>query len=231
MKPHLASLSRQYQAALLKHLQGRESCAATANWLARRAIALRVATLDLARIHEGAVAGLPSARGTDRAARRLKNFFNEVNARMLDKQGRDGHSVADLHRLKTALIRRTTQLAAANRELELGIVRRRKVEAALKKSERHDSRLLAASLHIQQGLRKLTHKLLRAQEGKRKVTSAKLRDDVAQSLLGVNVHLFSLKKQASAKSRRIASEIASTQRLVSRSKTSIRRAARSDITA
>ena len=64
------------------------------------------------------------------------------------------------------------------------------------------TRLLRESRRPQDHLRHLTHQILSAQETDRKKISRKLQDEVAQTLLGINVRLLTLKKEASANTRR-----------------------------
>ena len=122
--------------------------------------------------------------------------------------------------------RRTLELAVTNRQLKRGVVRRKSVEAALKKSGEHYARLLKDSLQLQEGLRQLTHQVLAAQEEERKKISLELQDEVAQTLLGINVRLLSLKQEARSNTQGLKKEIASTQRLVAKSARSVRRVAR-----
>jgi signal transduction histidine kinase len=131
-----------------------------------------------------------------------------------------------LKRLNETLSRRTLELAATNRQLQRGVVRRKKVEAALKKSGEHYSKLLKNSLQLQAGLRQLTHQVLAAQEEERKKISIELQDEIAQTLLGINVGLVSLKREARSNTRGLKNEIVSTQRLVTKSAKSVRRVAR-----
>ncbi len=105
-------------------------------------------------------------------------------------------------------------LAASNRSLKQGIAQRKTVEEALKKSEEHDKALLEESLALQEHLRHLTHQILTAQEAERMKISHDLRDEIAQTLLGINVRLLTLKKAAKGKTASLKKEIAKTRRLV-----------------
>ena len=61
METKSASLSRRYQAALLRHLkQGPRVGLRSADGLGRRALAIGLETLDLAKIHEQALVALMS---------------------------------------------------------------------------------------------------------------------------------------------------------------------------
>jgi len=72
----------------------------------------------------------------------------------------------------------------------------------------------------------LTHEVLTAQEDERKEISRELQDEIAQTLLGINVRLLSLKQEARTNTKGLKNEIASTQKLVLESAKSVRRVAR-----
>jgi signal transduction histidine kinase len=85
---------------------------------------------------------------------------------------------------------------------------------------------LKESLQLQMRLRRLTHQVLVAQENERTKISYKLRDEVAQNLLSINVQLLLLKQIARGKTKGLKNEIACAQRLVVESARSVRRLAR-----
>jgi signal transduction histidine kinase len=227
MKQKLIGLSRRYTTALGKHLkQGPRASMQPALGLGRRAVVLGLETLQLARIHEQAVAKLELSKRKDGFIKRAEIFFTEANTPIVETHRAARQSKIQLVRLNETLSRRTLALAATNRLLRRGIVRRKTVEAALKKSGEHYGRLLKDSLHLQDGLRQLTHQVLAAQEEDRRKISVELQDEIAQTLLGINVRLVSLKQEARTNTRGLKNEIASTQRLVVKSAKSVRRAAR-----
>ena len=78
-------------------------------------------------------------------------------------------------------------------------------------------KVLKASLQLQKQLRQLTHQVLVTQEDERGKLSHELRDEVAQTLLGINVRLLLLKQAARSQAKGLKNEIASTQRLLVRS--------------
>lgn len=117
-------------------------------------------------------------------------------------------------------------LAASTRSLKQGIAQRKTVEKALKKSREHYKLLLEESLALGDHLRRLTHQILTAQEAERKKISRGLRDEIAQTLLGINVRLLTLKKAAKGKTASLKKEIANAQRLVQESVRSINQFAR-----
>lgn len=227
MKQKLNGLSQRYLTALRKHLQpGRRESFQPALRLGRQAVADGLETLDLARIHEQALATLELSRGGNGRLKRAEIFFNEVLTPIVETHRAARQSKIELHRLNETLGRRTAELAATNRQLQRGIVRRKSVEAVLRRSSARYRKLLKDSLHLQEGLRQLTHKVLTAQEVERRKISRELQDEIAQTLLGINVRLLTLKKEARNNTWGLKNEIASTQRLVVKSARSVRRVAR-----
>jgi len=220
-------LSARYLAALRKHLKpGVRASLQPALKLGRQAVALGLETLELARIHERTLVTLELSNGKNGLARRAEIFFTEAITPIVETHRAARQNKMDLNRLNQALNRRTVDLAATNVHLKRGIIRRKRVEAALKKSGEHYASLLKESLQLQEGLRQLTHQVLSAQEDERRKISRELQNEVAQTLLGINVRLLSLKQESRSNTRGLKNEIASTQRLVVKSARSVRRAAR-----
>jgi signal transduction histidine kinase len=231
MKQKTILLSQRYVAALGKHLkQGPQASLEPALGLGRETVAMGLETLDLARIHEQALGihMLPawSSRMRTVMTRRAGLFFTEANTAIEETHRAALQTKVQLSRLKESLGQRTEELAATNRQLKRGIIQRKNVEAALKQNGEHYSRLLKESLQLQKGLRQLTHQVLAAQENERRNISRELQDEIAQTLLGINVRLLSLKQEGRGNTRGLKNEIASTQRLVVKSARSVRRVAR-----
>jgi two-component system sensor histidine kinase DegS len=227
MKQIRNGLSHRYLAALRKHLQqGSRADLRPALRLGRQAVVLGLETLELARIHEQAVAALERSLPKDGIVKRSEVFFAEALTPIVETHRAARHSKLELIRLNETLHRRTLELAASNRQLQSGILRRKTVESALKSSGEHYARLLRESLQLQEGLRQLTHQVLTSQEEDRKKISLELQNEIAQTLLGINVRLFSLKQEARNNTSGLRKEIASTQRLVASSARSVRRVAR-----
>ena len=227
MKRNLTALSRRYVTALRKHLkQGPRAGLQPAHDLGCQAAALNLETLDVARIHDGALAALEISSSRDGLIKRAEIFFNETIT-PIEETHRAALKVNDrLNRLNQTLGRRTVDLAASNRSLKQGIIQRKTAEQALKRSGEHSRKLLKESRRLQKHLQRLTHQLLAAQEDKRKKISRDLHDEIAQTLLGINVRLLTLKKEAAINASGLKKEIASTQRLVDKSVKSIKRFAR-----
>jgi len=227
MKQEIIRLSQRYVTALGEHLeQGPRGSFLPALRLGRRAVALGLETLDLARIHEQAVTALELASKRDGFIGRAQIFFTEAITPIEETHLAARKAETHLHQLTETLGRRTGELAAANGQLRRSVVRRKAVETALKKSGERYAKLLKDSLQLQEGLRQLTHQVLTAQENERHEISHELQDEIAQTLLGINVRLVSLKQESRSNTGRLKNEIANTQQLVAKSAQSVRQAAR-----
>ena len=124
--------------------------------------------------------------------------------------------VTELKRAKEAQ-RRVEELIVTNRQLEREVLRREASERALRKSERHQVRLLQESGRFQEQLRSLSHQILSAQEQERKTISRELHDVIAQTLTGINIQLTKLRTEAGANAPTLEKNISLTQQLVEKS--------------
>ena len=227
MKQNTIPLSQQYVTTLEQHLkQGPRASLLPALKLGRRAVALGLETLDLARIHERALATLELSNTKNSLTKLAGIFFTEANASIEETHRAARQSKVDLSKVMVTLGRRTKELAASNRRLQKGVVRRKIMEDEFAKRGRHHQKSLEESLDLQKRLRRLTHQVLAAQEDERKKISRELQDEIAQTLLGINVRLLCLKQEARNNSNGFKNTIASTQRLVANSARSVRQAGR-----
>ncbi len=232
MARKLNGLAQRYVAALRKHLkQGPQvKTLQSAQGLGRRAMVLGLETLDLARFHEQALISLvlPAySPGTREAmVRRAGKFFAEAITPIEKIHHTAREANASLNQMIQTLNQRSLDLAASNEQLKQEIIQRKSVEASLKKSEQHYSRLLEQSRHMQEQLRLLSRQLLSAQEEERKMISRELHDQIAQTLTGINIRLASLKTEATVNTKGLQKKITSTQRLVEKSVDIVHRFAR-----
>jgi len=227
MKQKLIRLSERYLTALQKHLErGPQASLKPALALGREATLLGVETLGLARMHEQALASLGLSSVKNAFTKLAGIFFNEANTPIEATHRAAQQGKAHLGRLEATLGRRTEALATSKRQLRRDIARRRGMETAFAKSGKRRDKTLEESLELQSRLRQLTHKVLAAQEDERKKISQELHDEIAQTLLGINVRLLSLKQGDRDNTKYIKNEIASTQRLIVKSARSVRRFAR-----
>lgn len=129
-------------------------------------------------------------------------------------------------RLKLRLKAGVSRFDALRLQLRGESNKRREVESALKKSEKHHILLLNQSRQMQEHLRHLTRKILTAQEDERREISRELHDEIAQTLTGINVRLANLKREAAVNTKGLHGKIAGTQRLVQKSVKIVHRFAR-----
>jgi signal transduction histidine kinase len=227
MKQNLIKLSDHYAGALEKLLkQGPQGNLSPALRLGRQAVDLGLETLDLARMHEEALVKLQLAGMKNAFTKLAGKFFTEANTAIEETHRAARQSKLDLGKLMNMLQRRTQQLATSNLRLQRGVVRRKLMENDFAKRGKHHHKSLEESLELQTRLRQLTHQVLAAQEDERRRISRELQDEIAQTLLGINVRLLSLKIEARNNSKGLKSTIANTQRLVTKSARSVREVGR-----
>jgi signal transduction histidine kinase len=227
MKQKFIRLSQGYVTALRTHLkQGPRASLQPALELGRQAVALGLETLELARIHEQALATLETSKNKNRLIQRAEIFFIEAIIPIVETHRAARQSKIQLGRLNASLSKRTAQLAVTNRQLQRGVARRKVMDATAVKSGKCHHQCLKESLQLQTRLRQLTHRVLMAQENERHKISHELQDEIAQTLLGINVRLLAMKQKARSSTKGLKNEIASTQRLVVNSAKSVRRFAR-----
>jgi signal transduction histidine kinase len=227
MKQKLIRLSQHYCAALARHLtQGPRASLAPALRLGRRAAALGLETLALAGIHEQALARLKLSSSKSVPTRRARRFFTEASSAIEATHRSVRQAKVNLEKVMSTLGRRTEELADSHRQLKKGVVRRKAMEVDFAKRGKRHRKRLAESLETRLRLRRLTHGVLAAQEDERKKISHQLQDEIAQTLLGINVRLLCLKQEARTSTVGFKNTIASTQKLVAKSAKSVRQAGR-----
>ena len=222
MSNQRADLSRLYHAALLLHLkQGSATSVEPAQAIGHYAVDHGLETLDIARIHEIAVASLILPNYTSETSGvlmgRAAAFFAEVLV-PIEKTHR-GASEANIHlnQIVKALGQRTLELADSVKELKLEILQRRAAEDALKASELTTSQLLLKSLEMQEELRRLSRQLLSIQEEERRRISRELHDVIAQTLVGINIHISALALETSEELGSLQERINNTHSMVEKS--------------
>jgi two-component system sensor histidine kinase DegS len=226
MKQNSAGLSQRYVMALRKYLKpGPRVSLQPALRLGCQAVALGLETLELARIHEQALTALKLFKSKNGLTKRAEIFFIQVISPIAENH-HTAQNKNELKRLKGRLRRRTTELAISKRQLQRNGVRHKIMEVAAEKKEMCHDKCLKESLELQKHLRQLTHQVLTAQEDERKKISCVLQDEIAQTLLGINVRLLSLKQENRSNTNGLRNEIASAQRLVAKSAKFVRTFAR-----
>ena len=125
-------------------------------------------------------------------------FFNNITERTLAETAR----------------RRLEVLTASNLKLKMEIVRRQVIQEALRKTRHEQSQLLRQSRLQQKEMRDLSRRMLSVQEDERKRISRELHDVIAQTLVGINVHLAALAQGSSSDVDNLRKQIADTHLLV-----------------
>jgi PAS domain S-box-containing protein len=108
-------------------------------------------------------------------------------------------------------------LTVSNLKLKQEIVRRQAVEEALQTTKQQQSRLLKQSRRQEEQLRDLSHRILHAQEEERKRISRELHDVIAQTLVGININMAALTRDAAAPPPGLLKKIGRAHKLVEKS--------------
>lgn len=222
--------ARRYKVGLRKHLaQNTAASLQLALGLGNRAVALGFEPLDLALIHEKNLATLLTPEGSPRSRQKTtliaKDFYTHTIIPIEKTHQAALDTTVQVNQLTRKLKRRTLESSASTRRLERCVTRRKQAEAALKKSGKHRIQLLQESSRLHHRLRVHTREILKNQENVHRKTSHKLHDEIAQTLLAINLRLLTLKKSSKTTTEKLKKEIAETQRLVQKSKKPIRRVA------
>jgi len=123
------------------------------------------------------------------------------------------------HLSLSALSQHSLQLASQNEDMRMDIDRLTVKAATLRKRERHFAESLRESDLLKEQLRRLSRRIFVVQEEERKKISRELHDVIAQALVGINIRLNSLKREASLDTKGLHRNISITQRLVQESAT------------
>lgn len=221
-RPLVVSLRKRYRAALLSHLTRRRAGSLErAQGFGSQAVSVGLLTHDLSLLHESILVAdvLPACPTKDRTSliKQAAIFFAAAITPIERSPTVTHPATMHLQRFIEALSQRTVELASLNLELNLEIAQRRTVEEDLKKSELNSSNLLTKSNHLQEQLRRISRKIISAQEDERKAISRELHDVIAQTLTGINLRLAALKSEASHNTTGLHRNIALTQELVQKS--------------
>lgn len=213
---------RSYKTALRRYFKNNSATnLKSAERLGRKAVALGLEILDLARLHTKALSETMQANGTPqnrrKTTRQAKRFFVETIVQIEKTHTAALNDDIRVTQLSRKLCRHTAESSAMNQLLKRGVTRRKEAESALKKSSKQRTILLQESKRLQEHLRYLTHEILSAQEDDRRKISRRLHNEVAQTLLAINVRMLTLKESANANRVSLKKKIVNTQRLVRKS--------------
>ena len=224
MKGKWLRLSQRYRAALRQPVKrGPRMGFPLARRLGQQAAAMGASALDLARMHDQALANIGQSTTGDRAVKWTDEFFCQA-LRPLNQANRSADKeAASLKRLKKTLRTRTIQLARSQRIRKQGVIDRNAIKDVLRRKDKHYAELLGKSRDLQRSLQNLTRRMLSAQEDERARISRKLRDDVAQEMLGIQVRLAHFKNETARNTLNLKRDLGVTQRLVEKSAKTLER--------
>lgn len=230
MKKAYHGLSTRYLADLRAHLGEKQASKTRPHGLGCAAVAEGLSGLDLAIIHEKALAALTASpefvERWQSSIARSAAFFSQVLIPLEEVQQSARVSSGLLQRRISTLSSESAQLAEGNRRLKREIARRKDGEAALLQGRREYQELFLESQVMQKKLRQLTRQIILAQEEERKEISRELHDEVVQTLVGITVQLSTLNQGAAADPDTLQAKLAKTRRLVENSVDAVHRFAR-----
>lgn len=178
----------------------------------------------LKRNHEVRYENLPleNRDGHHQEVEVVANLYQENGHAVIQCNMRD---IAERKRAESAQ-RRMEALTVSNLKLRQEIDHRKTVEAALQHSEQLQGQLLKQAQMQQQHLRELSHQILHAQEEERKRISRELHDVIAQTLVGISVHVGALTEAIAHDPKTLERKIAGMHRVVEESLDIVHRFAR-----
>lgn len=220
-KSLLIRLSDTYLATLRTHFeQGPQASLQAAREIGREAVTIGLETLDLARIHEHALAELAvpaNPASGSYALHQAAAFFTEAITPIEEAHRAALEATVNLTRLRATLDERMLNLTEAHRDLQQQIAGHATAETGLRKSQQSSGQLLKDSRLLEKQLRDMVHTLLSTSEVERHRISSQLNDQIAQILLGISIRIMALKKDVAANHTDLTHEIAAIQQLVDES--------------
>ncbi len=222
MNSKTVPLLRGYLAALRRHVNASTPPdPEAARTLGALAVKKGMEALDLARIHEDSLIalGFPLSAGksNDEMIRRAGTFFAGALTPIEEFHRGTAEANVLLKAAVETLRQRTSELDSSNQELIREVTHHKKIENSLRTRESTTSQLLQKSRVMQDELRLLSRRLLSIQEEERMRISRELHDVIAQTLVGINVRLATLRLQSTADAKNFQKKIATTQELLEKS--------------
>jgi hypothetical protein len=215
--------SHRYQVALQKHLnQGTSESLRRVSGLGRQAAVLGMKVPDVAKIHKSMLAHVLPAKSLAHTRKRADIFCADTIIAIKHERVVVRKTKVQLNNHTKSLGQHSAHLAKTNRTLQRSINRSIVNETALMTNSSIHAKMLEETPLLHKHLRDMTHRLLLAQEDERMNISHELQNEIAQTLLGINVRLLSLKNTTNSNTREFRSGIASTQKLVLKSARSVR---------
>lgn len=201
-----------------------------AQGLGRAALAAGLGVRDVARSHEQAILALATefkfAELRNGALRRAGIFLRQTLMPLEAALRATRNSNRLLQQRNATLRAHARALAKSNRSLVREVARRKAGELALREANARYHILYSESQTMERKLRLLTRQIISAQEEERRQISRELHDEVVQTLVGINVNLARLSRDATLGIRTLKAKLAYTRRLVETSVNAVHRFAR-----
>jgi signal transduction histidine kinase len=198
--------------------------------LGRGAIARGLGVLDVARLHQRALAScLPPVLPGKIKSRTLKaaeTFFMETLSPFEAAHRGFRKANLELRQVNQSLEQRNAELDRINRALAREVRQRKRTEKALRQSEDHYRQLFRHARLMQENLRSLSQRILHAQEEERKRISRELHDEVGQALTAASTGLEMLQRNGVADARQLKKKIVDTQNFLAQTMDLVHRFAR-----
>ena len=221
-QPAKVRWSEEYLAALRTYTELTPSGSfASAHALGKMALKLEMETLEVAKLHDLAVASL-LPQEADTGAReslmaKAAMFFSETINPIEQTHPAVREVQADIQEMHLTLAQRTTDLADMNWRLKVQTTERKAFAALHQQKDQSSKQLMADSKLLEEQLQSMAREILSANEAVRKKMSLQLNDEIAQALLGINLRMAALKNQISTNQADLNKEIAIIQGLVEHS--------------
>ena len=221
-EPTLSKLSDTYLTALRTHLeQDSKTGMQEAQAFGEEAAIQGLETLELAKIHDQALAELVLPdQSTSKREMRIKRaslFFAEANRPIEETHKIALKAKGLINQAEEALAVGTLELSKSKCLVKRGIAERKLAVNSLKISEEESAKLLKEAHILERHLRTIYQKILAEDEDERKKTSLRLNDEIAQTLLGIQVRMQVLKNEVAVHDAALSKEMATTQQLVDES--------------
>lgn len=209
----------RYKTALLRYVTpGSGAPLLPAIRLGHKAVALKLETLDLAAIHEQSLMSLSQSGRSPLTLRKMRKrartFFAETVVPIERNHYAAKMAATRIRELTEELRRRTAESTLSTRELEKEIARRESAENALLAHSKIRARQMREARNLRLRLKKIAREILTAQEHHRREMSGRLHDEIAQTLVAINLRLLALNKTSSSGKENLEKEIAATRSLI-----------------
>ena len=226
-----ADLTARYAETLRTFLRrSKQSNGDQAQGLGRAALACGWGTLDLALVHDEALARAVEAESSlakrQQMVKRGDYFLVQALMPLEAAESATRKSVLNLQRRNRTLREHAAELEESNRQLAREIKKRKASEESVRKGKAQYRKLFNESHVLQLKLRQLTRQIISTQEEERKQISRDLHDHVVQNLVGINVQLSALNQEVATDQHALKDKIARTQRLVETSVNTVHQFAR-----